>query len=108
MVSGIFGKHHVTRRSAEIRRIQILHTAVRCSANNKKIEPGGHDHPLQGAPHHGQVQVDGREHSRQIPTSAQTSPPKPNANWNQQQTQHKNGREREKNQDADIRVRRPG
>jgi len=41
VVSGIFGKHHVTRRSAEIRRIQILHTAVGCSANNKKVDPCG-------------------------------------------------------------------
>ena len=87
----------MTRGSAEIRRIQILNAAVGCGSHDEKVDPSCQAHPLQCAPDDGQVQVDGREYSREIPTSAQTSSPKPDANWNQQQAQHKNCREREKN-----------
>src|SRR5580700_8687986 len=106
MVGGILGKHNVTGGSAEIRRIQVLHAAVGCGSNDKKIDPGGHDHPLQSAPHHGQPDVNGGKNRRQLPTSAQTSTPEPDAEWNQQQAQYENGGEGEKDQDTDVGMRR--
>src|SRR3984957_6220912 len=107
VVGGILGKHNVTGRSAEIRRIQVLHSAVRCGSNDEKIDPGGHDYPLQSAPHHGQPEVNGRENRRQLPTSAQASTSEPDAEWNQQEAQYENGGEGEKDQDADVGMRRP-
>ena len=85
VVGGIFWKHDVTGGPAEICRIQILHAAVGRGPNDEKIESGRQGHPLQGASHHGQAQINGRENYRQSPTSAQTSPPEPDAEWNQQQ-----------------------
>src|SRR5271170_1637474 len=109
LIGRIFGSHYsVTSRPAEIHRIHVFDSAIRCSADNEKVEYGGEDHPLQGPPNHGQTQVDGRERSRQSAASAQASSLEPNANGNQQQSEHKNARQDQKNQKANVRMRRPG
>ena len=87
---------------AETHRIHIFDSAVRRGPNNKKVQYGGEDHPLQGPPHNRQTEVDGWKRSRQSAAPAQTPSSEPDAKRNQQQTEYENAREDQENQKAIV------
>ncbi len=101
------GHHGMTSRPAETRRIHVLHAPVGCGPKNEQVDQGGQKNPLESAPHYGQAEIDGGEHSRQSSAFAQTSPPEPYAKGDQEQAEYEDARKDQKDQQTDVRVRRP-